>query len=146
MPRNAVAFIIIHPQLSKRVTAKSILVSPASKLVGEWLQRQRHFWAWSLYVLSKWDDRHRMHCLFLTDMYNLTKGKPYRVNQRWRHTMCLQHPCYDVGCTPELYMIWCATFLMWVSLIECSTRDRRAGGSSVTGVTALWSLSKKHLS
>ena len=31
--RNAVAFIIIHPQISKRVTAKIILVSPASILV-----------------------------------------------------------------------------------------------------------------
>ena len=27
-----------------------------------------------------------------------------------------------------------------------STRDRRAAGSSLTGVTALWSLSKTHLS
>ena len=26
------------------------------------------------------------------------------------------------------------------------TRDRRAAGSSLTGVTALWSLSKTHLS
>ena len=32
------------------------------------------------------------------------------------------------------------------SVVECLTRDRRAGGSSLTGVTALWSLSKTHLS
>ena len=32
------------------------------------------------------------------------------------------------------------------SVVECSTRDRRAAGSSLTGVTALWSLSKTHLS
>ena len=32
------------------------------------------------------------------------------------------------------------------SVIECLTRDRRAAGSSLTGVTALWSLSKTHLS
>ena len=27
------------------------------------------------------------------------------------------------------------------SMVECLTRDRRAAGSSLTGVTALWSLS-----
>ena len=31
------------------------------------------------------------------------------------------------------------------SLVEWLTRDRRAGGSCLTGVTALWSLSKTHL-
>ena len=28
------------------------------------------------------------------------------------------------------------------SMVECLTRDREAAGSSLTGVTALWSLSK----
>ena len=32
------------------------------------------------------------------------------------------------------------------SVVECLTRDRRAADSSLTGVTALWSLSKTHLS
>ena len=32
------------------------------------------------------------------------------------------------------------------SVVECLTRDRRAVGSSIYGVTALWSLSKTHLS
>ena len=32
------------------------------------------------------------------------------------------------------------------SVVECLNRDRRAAGSSLTGVTALWSLSKTHLS
>ena len=32
------------------------------------------------------------------------------------------------------------------SVVESLTRDRRAAGSSLTGVTALWSLSKTHLS
>ena len=32
------------------------------------------------------------------------------------------------------------------SVVECLTRDQEAGGSSLTGVTALWSLSKTHLS
>ena len=32
------------------------------------------------------------------------------------------------------------------SVLECLTRDLRAAGSSLTSVTALWSLSKTHLS
>ena len=32
------------------------------------------------------------------------------------------------------------------SVVESLTRDRGAAGSSCTGVTALWSLSKTHLS
>ena len=32
------------------------------------------------------------------------------------------------------------------AVVECLTRDRGAAGSSLTGVTALWSLSKTHLS
>ena len=32
------------------------------------------------------------------------------------------------------------------SVVECLTRDQRAAGSSLTGVTALWSLSKTQLS
>ena len=32
------------------------------------------------------------------------------------------------------------------SVVECLTRDRGAAGASLTGVTVLWSLSKKHLS
>ena len=32
------------------------------------------------------------------------------------------------------------------SVVECLTLDRRAMGSSLTGVTPLWSLSKTHLS
>ena len=43
------------------------------------------------------------------------------------------------------------SFIMFISLkleqmIECLTRNQRAAGSSLTGVTALWSLSKTHLS
>ena len=32
------------------------------------------------------------------------------------------------------------------AVVECLTRDGGAAGSSPTGVTALWSLSKTHLS
>ena len=31
------------------------------------------------------------------------------------------------------------------SVVECLTRDREAAGLSLTGVTALWSVSKTHL-
>ena len=104
--RNAVAFVNIHPQKSKWVTAKIILVSPASILVGEWLHRQRHIGAWPLYILFKCDVRHRLHCVVCTDthLFNFTKGKTDLVNQRWRRTTCLQHQCYDVGCYP--WYLW----------------------------------------
>ena len=39
--------------------------------------------------------------------------------------------------------------VMWErsgSVVECLTQDRGAAGSSLTGVFALWSLSKTHLS
>ena len=54
------------------------------------------------YILFKSDVRHRMHCLVLikTNLYIFYDGKTNFVNQRWRHTTCLQHPCYDVGCYP----------------------------------------------
>ena len=64
MPRNSVAFIIIHPQISKRVNAKIILVSPATILVVN-----DYKWAGSLYVRSMWDVRHGLHCLVLSDTY-----------------------------------------------------------------------------
>ena len=32
------------------------------------------------------------------------------------------------------------------SLVECLNGDQRAAGASLTGVTALWSMSKTHLS
>ena len=32
------------------------------------------------------------------------------------------------------------------SVVECLTRDQEAAGLSLTGVTALWSLIKTHLS
>ena len=32
------------------------------------------------------------------------------------------------------------------SVVVCLTRDREAAGLSLTGVTALWSMSKTHLS
>ena len=114
--RNAVAFVNIHPQKSKWVTAKIILVSPASILVGEWLQRQRHIGAWPLYILFKCDVRHRLHCFVWLDthLFNFTKGKTDLVNQRWRRTTCLQHQCYDVGCYPwklQLHVLG----LIWAS-------------------------------
>ena len=58
--------------------------------------------AWMLQTRSMTPSLIYTHCLVTTDtyLYNFTKGKTYLVNQRWRHTKCLQHPCYDVGCYP----------------------------------------------
>ena len=77
-------------------------MSSASIFVGEWLQRQGHFWPWPLYILFKSDGRHRMHCLVFTDtdLYSLTKWKSYLAKQKWRWSTCLQDQCYDVGCHP----------------------------------------------
>ena len=44
------------------------------------------------------------------------------------------------------YMFTCLLRERSGSEVECLTRDRRAAGSSPTVVTALWSLSKTHLS
>ena len=38
------------------------------------------------------------------------------------------------------------TLILGSSVVECLTRDRGAASSSLTVVTALWSLSKAHLS
>ena len=55
--------------------------------------------------------------------------------------------------TPELLLAFRIVFLAINisfdserngSVVECLTRDRGAVGSSLTGVTALWSLSKTH--
>ena len=47
------------------------------------------------------------------------------------------------------YVIFLVNFLTFLggsgSVVECLTQDRRAAGLSLTGVTALWSLSKTHL-
>ena len=45
-----------------------------------------------------------------------------------------------------LYVFTCINRERSGSVVECLTRDRRAAGLSITGVTALWSLSKTHLS
>ena len=48
--------------------------------------------------------------------------------------------------TQTIYVLSYRTWERSGSVVECLTRDRRAAGSSLTGVTALWSLSKTHLS
>ena len=58
-------------------------------------------------MLSKCNTRHRKHCLVLTDtdLFDFTRGKTYPAIQRWRRSICLRDPCYDVGCYPCL-KIW----------------------------------------
>ena len=45
------------------VSAKIVLVSSATILVGEWLQRQWQFWIWPLYIPSKCDVTFITHLL-----------------------------------------------------------------------------------
>ena len=81
-----------------------ILAVTRLDICGWMIIKATAFLAWPLYILFKCDVRHHLHCLVLrdTNLYKFTKGKTYLVNQRWRHSTCLQHPCYDVGCYPCL--------------------------------------------
>ena len=50
---------------------------------------------------------------------------------------------------PDSPILVCVIASKWErsgSVVECLTRDRGAASSRFTGVTALWSLSKTHLS
>ena len=61
----------------------------------------------------------------------------------------LQHTCTSVLKAQPRKLISNIHIPVWErsgSVEECLTRDRRAAGSSLTGVTALWFLSKTHLS
>ena len=71
------------------------------------------------------------------------------------NTICISPSAGPTGSRPQsvvnlIKVLEC----MWVfflgersgSVEECWTQDRRAAGSSLTGATALWSLSKTHLS
>ena len=68
-------------------------------------------------------------------------------------SICMENPSEYKGlnrkslCKYQSYLS--VTRAFWErsgSMVECLTRDRRATGSSLTGVTALWSLSQTHLS
>ena len=63
------------------------------------------------------------------------------------NTFLFQH---DNAPIPAIWQ-WtvCKLIMSWErsgSVVECLTRDWEAAGSSLTGVTTLWSLSKTHLS
>ena len=45
-----------------------------------------------------------------------------------------------------MYYYYYHYYLTIDNSLLCLTRDREAAGSSLTGVTALWSLNKTHLS
>ena len=65
-----------------------------------------------------------------------------------------RNPCtyllFSRGVSGPPIPLWICTWAMCRersgSVVECLTQDRRAVCSSLTGVTALWSLSKTHLS
>ena len=75
--------------------------------------------------------------------------------RRQRHDTMVYTVCYgSVILDNMLKYVATRVYSMSLTLIlersgsveECLTRDREAAGSSLTRVTALWSLSKTHLS
>ena len=89
----------------------------------------------SWYSKPEYVDKRLMHLFFILDAHHLL------MNAR---TKCCSSGIPEAGIDKRA----------WVnvarersgSVVECLTRDRRAAGLSLTGVTALWSLSKTHLS
>ena len=76
------------------------------------------------------------------------RNPKYRDSSVWKLYICLFDLILYVHST--IFQL-CGTVLpgFWErsgSVVECLTRDRRAAGSSLTGVTTLLSLSKTHLS
>ena len=74
----------------------------------------------------------------------MLKYIPMKTQQ---HT-CM-HTTYKAGIRRPPFALIRSSFLLPERsglVVECLTRDRRAAGSSLTGVTAFWSLSKTHLS
>ena len=63
-------------------------------------------------------------------------------------TLCQKYECWRNYNRPNIVCVRCTGSLTGAgsAVVECLTRDRRAAGSSLTGFTALWSLSKTHLS
>ena len=60
--------------------------------------------------------------------------------------MQLNPKLLEVSEIPRIYLVHRKLRERSGSVVECLTRDRGAAGLSLTGVTALWSLSKTHLS
>ena len=82
------------------------------------------------YSWSHDQDGHHAHVWYKA-FKNLVWNQKANTLGSWYVTlwMCVL-PCMMRGC----------------AVVECLTRDQEAAGSSLTGVTALWSLSKTHLS
>ena len=130
-PRSVFAFIIIHPQISKPVTSKIIFDTcgwrfiKATAFLGVVIICSVLVWCLAVPALLSFD-RH-LFCIILR------RGKTYHINQRWRHTTCLQHICYDVGCYPWQSTLvlshsiqWCAYWnyskVSWTFLLEDETK------------------------
>ena len=78
----------------------------------------------------------------LTDRPNMTIAVDLEVKNQTKQTnLPLLIPTLSSSCQSQLLLRERSG-----SVVECLTRDRGAGGSSLNGVTALLSLSKTHLS
>ena len=81
---------------------------------------------------------------------------PHYMGRNARKPVLWGLPTTKTQTSLHIQTVWSAPLLLafWKvsyrersgSVVECLTRDRRATGSSLTGVTVLWSLSKTHLS
>ena len=84
-------------------------------------------------------------------LYSREKNKQRFYLEHTDDILCLCiHPLKDLIATGQVGIL---TFSIRSplrersgSVVERLTQDRRAVGSSLTGITALWSLSKTHLS
>ena len=71
---------------------------------------------------------------------------------QWQRSEIVEQPFASLPRSHHVNEVPTTTSFFWGggersgSVVECLTQDRRAVGSSLTGVTALWSLSKTHLS
>ena len=98
------------------------------------------------------------HMIWTYSMYNSAKGLGFRkqIQEGWfklrlrRWSNALETKSQDIYHQELGQLLLSMDELLnrerRGSVVECLTRDRRAAGSSLTGVTALLSLSKTHLS
>ena len=102
-PRNAVAFVIIHPQVSKSRRHEDNFSSHPLRYL--WVNDYKGNGISEHYHYLFCDVRHRLHCLVLidTNLYNVTRGKNLPCKSKMA-SYYMQHPCYDVGCYPWHYI------------------------------------------
>ena len=90
------------------------------------------------------------YCIYLNlcIIFRVGKGNKLRINEpvaNKRYVLMCGHRRLRSACT-SVQSDQSSIREGSGSVVECLTRDRGVAGSSLTGVTLLWSLSKTHLS